>query len=422
MSLNTLVREIEYTFITASPLHIGGERGIHPSLVDLKVERRTEVSNGEIRETVVVPGSTIKGVMRHVFEDMLKLKVLEKLSKPPNRRSDQLTSLYKIVANALASVVEGLGRLPSFRGQGGAIELLIRLLSREQQFLSEDAMALLLRKGYSITSCADQIGKELGNSLSGVSTDDLQRLANMACTTLPSLYPLVCDPTSPNTSCIPDISIIDAARDRNVAARLLLNIALARKAPLTIEVCPVCILFGAPGRASPLRILDAEPANLDLKVLPLQTRVSIDRYTFAAKRGKLYTLEYVPAGITFKGKILVVNPLLHPIYEDSINDLLMFLLKMAGNRMIGGLKSTGMGLVDVREGPRTNNPVDKLFMKYVELLKEAYKDQHLQQVKNMIREKLLAHGLDGEEVKNMINAIDSALKSYKNIIEIIQGG
>ena len=419
MNSNTMVRELEYTFITISPLHVGGERGVHPSLVDLKVERRMEMTEGEIKEIVVVPGSTIKGVMRHAFEDILKLKVLEKLSRSSNRRGGQPISLFNVVANALASVIEGLEILFSWKERESVVKFLVRLLSREQQLLSEDAIALLLRDGYSITSCVDQISGELRSRLSNVKDDVLRKLAYMACATLSSLYPLVCDPTSPNMSCIPDISIIDIARDRNVAVRFLLNVALARKAPLTIEVCPVCLLFGAPGRASPLRILDAKPVNLDLKVLPLQTRVSIDRYTLTAKRGKLYTLEYVPAGTIFKGKILVVTPLLHPIYAESLDNMLKYLLKMAGRRMIGGLKSTGMGLVYV-EGPSTIDPIDELFRKYMGLLKEATKNQRLQQVKDVIKEKLLARGLDKEEVNNIINAIDAVLKSCENIVKTLQ--
>lgn len=415
MKPDTMVRELEYSFITTSPLHVGGERGVHPSLVDLKVERRVKIVEGKVREVVVVPGSTIKGVMRHTFEDLLRLKVLEKLSRSSNRQSGQPPPLFEVVVEALSRVVEGLKELFGWRREN-AVEFLARLLSREQQFLSEDTMALLLRDRHSASQCVDVVGGELKNRLAGVKDNVVWKLAYMACATLPSLYPLVCDPTSPSTSCIPDISLVEVARDRSVAARFLLNIALARKAPLVVEVCPVCLLFGAPGRSSPLRFLDAEPDNLDLKVLPLQTRVSIDRYTLAAKRGKLYTLEYVPAGTIFKGKIRIVTPLLHPIYADNIDNLLKYLLKMAGERMIGGLKSTGMGLVYV-EDPSTTNPADKLFDKFVELLKEAVESQRLQKVEDVIKEKLVAYGLDKEDAEKTVEAIKAVFESHKKIAE-----
>lgn len=415
MKLDTLVRELEYSFVTISPLHVGGERGVHPSLVDLKVERRVEIVDGRVREVVVVPGSTIKGVMRHTFEDLLRLKVFEELSKSSAGQSGRPTPLLEVVVEALSWVVEGLKELFGW-GREKAIEFLARLLSREQQFLSEDTMALLLRDGHTASQCVDLVGGELGNRLAGVEGRVVRKLAYMVCATLPSLYPLVCDPTSPSTSCIPDISLVEVARDRGVAARFLLNIALARKAPLVVEVCPVCLLFGAPGRSSPLRFLDAKPDNLDLKVLPLQTRVSIDRYTLAAKRGKLYTLEYVPAGTVFRGKIRVVTPLLHPIYANNIDNLLKYLLRMAGERMIGGLKSTGMGLVYV-EDPSTTNPVDELFNRFVELLREAVKRKHLEQVKEVIEEKLVAYGLDKEDAEKTVKAIDAVFESYKKIVE-----
>ncbi len=314
-----------------------------------------------------------------------------------------------------------------------SINYLIRLIGREQQVITEDILSIYsgLRTDLTLGDIEEKVEKKLQeriNNLIGSAPssyeEEITKLSKISVSQLVLFTPFISDPVSPVFSCISDTALIDLPNDRNVASRYLLSIALGRKYPLVMEVCPVCLLFGAPGRSSPLRFLDALPDNLGSTTLPIRTRVSIDRNTLTAKKGKLYTLEYIPPGTIFRGSIYVVKNMLHPIYRDKYKQILLLLLKIVQKRMIGGLKTTGMGVIEadisMQEGDPGTDAIEDLFNKYIEILKKSLSNSKKEAIKGIIKNKLEAFGHDKDDIQKVIDSIEKSMKILGSVINKLE--
>ncbi len=109
----------------------------------------------------------------------------------------------------------------------------------------------------------------------------------------------------------------------------------------TIPTCLACLIFGSPGIASHARFYDSYP--IGSWRLGYRTMVAIDRRTGAARRGALFTVEYIEPGARFGFKMELVNLPNYAVgvLAETLLDMDMGLLK------IGGLKTRGFGWVKV---------------------------------------------------------------------------
>lgn len=144
--------------------------------------------------------------------------------------------------------------------------------------------------------------------------------------------------------------------------------------------CPVCLTFGAPGYMSNVIVTDAYPPEEKSYAILVRTHVAIDRYTGAAAQGKLFEIEYIAPGSTFKGYIIVRKgeTSSSPNNIDEIvnawknnreiaNMLVRFVLEdMKRNGvMLGRRKSAGMGEIEIETEDINKEDCDK----YIEPLK-----------------------------------------------------
>ena len=131
--------------------------------------------------------------------------------------------------------------------------------------------------------------------------------------------------------------------------------------------CPVCLTFGAAGYSSNVVVTSAYPRGELGKDYFILTRrhVAIDRYTGAAAEGKLFEVEYVTAGTTFIGYLVVLGGSQQPAIEyPRLGELLktqtataqqnyipeLLIAYLQGNMKsatLGRRKSAGMGEVEV---------------------------------------------------------------------------
>ena len=352
-----LVRYIEYSLVSRTPIHIGGERGIRPATIDQKVLRMIRFEGGRFVEYIAIPGSSIKGVLRHTLEDIYRSTVVSSSKKQFPLDKDTA----KPMILALIAAAYGLHIFYPL-DVDKALRHLIDLLKGEQQIVSNDlgGSTLASFSSNSYDDALNDIDKKLANQYK--EDKNLQNLVNLfrnnyreslifiISSIYPSMFPAICDPTSPSLSCLSDSAFLELNQDRRNTARLLLNIALGRKIPLRREVCPVCSLFGSQGRESPLRFFDAVLED-GSSSLPFRTRVQIDRMTYTAKKGKLFTMEYIPEGCVFRGRIAIVEPLARYSGLDTaeIEVLIRDLFSRSMYRMFGGFKSVGMGHVELVE-------------------------------------------------------------------------
>lgn len=113
-----------------------------------------------------------------------------------------------------------------------------------------------------------------------------------------------------------------------------------------IPICLSCLIFGAPGLASHARFYDAYPESYRLGY---RTMVAIERRTGAARRGALFSVEYVEPGSRFRFRIEFINLPNYAVgvVAEALRDMDLGLLKL------GGLKTRGFGwvkIVDLRVG------------------------------------------------------------------------
>lgn len=113
------------------------------------------------------------------------------------------------------------------------------------------------------------------------------------------------------------------------------------------KICDVCLLFGAKGYGSPLKVTDF---NIEgSKVFIERNHIAIDLASDTTKDNSLFTVEAIAEGTVFKGK-LILDKRGH-VRQDRIMrlfELILFLLKNQEVN-IGGLKSRGYGRIEVIE-------------------------------------------------------------------------
>lgn len=248
----------------------------------------------------IIPGSTIKGATRSTLEEALRRKIAEKAGK-----------------------------------HGRDVEL-----AREARHILEEAFEKLSKvMGQDLATAFRQIAE----------TPQLEPYA---------YFPLVCDPLS-GLHCNPPLSARDVPEDRLETVRFFASAILMRRVSTDKLYCPACSLFGGNGHPSPLVFKDAAPEG-DVATA-LQTRVSIDRLTGAAKQERLFTVEYLPPGQKFKGEVKKAEP--HSIYtpQDLLYQLEEYTKKILPCiKNLGKYKSVGYGEVDVKADNNTNCEVDKV--------------------------------------------------------------
>ena len=107
------------------------------------------------------------------------------------------------------------------------------------------------------------------------------------------------------------------------------------------HVCPLCLLFGAPGLASHIEFMDSYPIS-DFK-LGYRTCVAIDRRKGSSARRSLFTVEYVEPDCrwNFEFKVENVPNYLLGLVLDAIE------LVNAGLIKLGGMKSRGFGKIKI---------------------------------------------------------------------------
>jgi len=450
--------------VAVTPIHVGGERGIKPAAVDLKVFRRIELRGGRIVERPVIPGSTLKGVLRHTFEDFLRSFVAERLG---------FEELFRTIGGSLAVAAAAYGYIV---GDADVCDDVKRYLLGEQQILTEEAVERLrafreekpgsggdacnksgqgqqeakavfdeaiekIREGFRRKLeelrnfgglIKDGEDKRRWDLLISNLSNCAEGIAEAAALEVSAVYPFVCDPTATALNDLPDTAFVDVGRDRGVTFRLLLAAALVRKLPLVMEVCPACMLFGAPGRLSPLLFGDLELES-ESEVLPVVTRVSIDRDLRAAKHGRLFTVEYVPPGSRFRGEIRVLKPLLSgPIREEYWN-IVNLLLKSLAFTPVGGLRSVGMGLIKVElldgKSFASSDDYNKLVERFRETLIGLYrrvKEEYCAEVRGVkrgvsnferIAEKLGSLGVERDYVDRLREATKFIVDHQCEVLE-----
>ncbi|MEM1625582.1 MAG: RAMP superfamily CRISPR-associated protein [Thermosphaera sp.] len=112
------------------------------------------------------------------------------------------------------------------------------------------------------------------------------------------------------------------------------------KSLLKEKLCIICKLYGTGGYASHVAIHDAYPIG----EVPINVKVGIAIGRRSGSVKNLYTLEFVPPGVRFRGKLTLTNA---PNYALG---LVSYVLEMvnAGIARIGGFKSRGFGVFDVK--------------------------------------------------------------------------
>jgi len=109
----------------------------------------------------------------------------------------------------------------------------------------------------------------------------------------------------------------------------------------SIKTCLACMIFGSPSLASHARFYDAYVVG-DYR-LGYRTMIAIDRRTGVARRGALFSVEFVEPGAKFNLRIEFVNTPNYAIgvVAEALMDMHNGLLK------IGGFKTRGFGWVRI---------------------------------------------------------------------------
>jgi CRISPR/Cas system CSM-associated protein Csm3 (group 7 of RAMP superfamily) len=158
-------------------------------------------------------------------------------------------------------------------------------------------------------------------------------------------YPLICDAAS-QLHCNPPHSAYDFGDDRSETIRLIASYILLRRSGQR-QYCIACTYFGGNGHPSPLIFTPAIAVG-EVKTA-VATRVSIDRFTGAAKQERLFTLEYVPPHTEFVGHVYKAEELSDYVNETQIDEFLKHVVPALLRRIrtIGKHKSVGFGQVEV---------------------------------------------------------------------------
>ncbi|MCL6451328.1 MAG: CRISPR-associated RAMP protein [Acetobacteraceae bacterium] len=142
----------------------------------------------------------------------------------------------------------------------------------------------------------------------------------------------------PNAAC----DVLDTGCvDKRTAEEFTRNPA-ATLPKLIGQLCPVCRAFGSPWFASPLRFGDLYPEG----PVRLETRtgVAIDRDRLTAASRRLFTLEVVPVGTTFRLDIRGER-----VDGQSLGLLWLALREFESDGFLGGGRSRGLGRVRIKD-------------------------------------------------------------------------
>ncbi len=104
--------------------------------------------------------------------------------------------------------------------------------------------------------------------------------------------------------------------------------------------CPVCRMFGNTEMAGRASFRDAHLEG-DFPETTERTHVALRRDTKTAAGGALMTIETLPPGVTFSGKVVLTNP------EDWMVGAVIEALELLPSIGIGAKKTSGYGEVDV---------------------------------------------------------------------------
>jgi CRISPR/Cas system CSM-associated protein Csm3 (group 7 of RAMP superfamily) len=267
---------VTYKIITLSPLHIGvgSPRGL--------LDQPTFKLDGR----PAIPGSTIKGKVRSLFEAEVRREVERRMRAQSPQ--EVARKLKKVLEKAL---------------------------------------------------------KEIDGIISGDLREHFSNIAPDPETEPYAYYPLICDAMS-QLHCNPPHSAYDFGDDRSETIRLIASYILLRRSGQR-QYCIACTYFGGNGHPSPLIFTPAIAVG-EVKTAVV-TRVSIDRFTGAAKQERLFTLEYVPPHTEFVGHVHKAEELSDYVNETQIDEFLKHVVPALLRRIrtIGKHKSVGFGQVEV---------------------------------------------------------------------------
>jgi CRISPR/Cas system CSM-associated protein Csm3 (group 7 of RAMP superfamily) len=267
---------VTYKIITLSPLHIGvgSPRGL--------LDQPTFKLDGR----PAIPGSTIKGKVRSLFEAEVRREV-----------------------------------------------------ERRMRVQSPQEVARKLKK------VLEKALEEIDGIISGDLREHFRNIAPDPKTEPYAYYPLICDAAS-QLHCNPPHSAYEFGDDRSETIRLIASYILLRRSGQR-QYCIACTYFGGNGHPSPLIFTPAIAVG-EVKTA-VATRVSIDRFTGAAKQERLFTLEYVPPHTEFVGHVYKAEELSDYVNETQIDEFLKHVVPALLRRIrtIGKHKSVGFGQVEV---------------------------------------------------------------------------
>jgi CRISPR/Cas system CSM-associated protein Csm3 (group 7 of RAMP superfamily) len=112
--------------------------------------------------------------------------------------------------------------------------------------------------------------------------------------------------------------------------------------------CPVCDLFGCPGLASRVAVLDAPVQDpWEPWMTGARATAAIDRESETALRSGRREFETIPAGARFAFELRLENPQDDPLHHLGLVFTALDLLDN-GYATLGGRRATGLGRVSVR--------------------------------------------------------------------------
>jgi CRISPR/Cas system CSM-associated protein Csm3 (group 7 of RAMP superfamily) len=307
---------VTYKITTLSPLHIGV--GSPSGLLDQPTFKLDGVP--------AIPGSTIKGKVRSLFEAEVRREVERRMRAQSPRE----------VAHKLKKVLE-------------------------------DALA------------------EIDGIIGGDLLEHFRNIAPDPDTEPYAYYPLICDAAS-QLHCNPPHSAYDFGDDRSETIRLIASYILLRRSGQR-QYCIACTYFGGNGHPSPLIFTPAIAVG-EVKTA-VATRVSIDRFTGAAKQERLFTLEYVPPHTEFEGHVYKAEELSDYVNETQIDEFLKHVVPALLRRIrtIGKHKSVGFGQVEVKleDASQSDEDVKEFVRAEVERRLAEARNAHLSELAAALR-------------------------------------
>jgi len=146
--------------------------------------------------------------------------------------------------------------------------------------------------------------------------------------------------------CVPYTAIPNEIRRKHKTNDYVREIGREQPCDPDKATCPVCQLFGTAGGGSGLSgraiVLDVRLTNgFDPSILTERMHVAITRDTRSQSGGALVSVEAVDAGVTFTGKIRLINP------EDWMVGAVLRGLETLAQLGLGAKKTSGYGQLEV---------------------------------------------------------------------------